>query len=70
MLEQPGFIVLILRRAQATKLGDLSFVTERISPLAPLTGAKDPTFSKTKGLTGIQLEEGLLSDQSGFRKGI
>lgn len=71
MLKQPGFIVLILQkgRAQAAKLCDLSFMTEKISPLAPLTGAKDRTFSKIKGLTGSQLKEGLLLDQSGFGKG-
>ena len=71
MLKQPGFIVLILQKegAQAAKLGDLFFATEKISPLAPITGAKDPTFSKIKGLIGSQLKERLPLDQSGFRKG-
>lgn len=71
MLKQLGFIVLILQkgRVQAARLGDLSFTTERVSSLAPLTGAKDPTFSKIKDLIGSQLKEGLPLDHPGFRKG-
>lgn len=71
MLKQPGFIVLILQkgRAQAIKLGDLSFATERISPLALLSGGKDTTCSKIMGLIGSQQKDRLPLDQSRFRKG-
>lgn len=71
MLKQLDFIVLVLQkgRAQVAKLGDLSFATEMISPLALLSGAENPTYSKIKGLIGSQLKEGMPSDQSGFRKG-
>lgn len=71
MLKQLDFIVLVLQegKAQAVKLGDLSFATERISLLALLSGAKNPTFSEIKGLNGSQLKEMMPLDQSGFRKG-
>lgn len=41
---------------------------QRFSPFVPLSGAKDPTFSRIKDLTGSQLKEGLSLDQSRFRK--
>lgn len=40
----------------------------RFSPFLPLSGAKDPTFSRMKDLTGSQLKEGLPLDESRFSK--
>lgn len=67
MLKQLGFIILISQKGRAQAASRVTrLLPEWFSPFAPLSGAKDSTFSKIKDLPGSQLKEGL--DQPRFRE--